>query len=105
MKHLKILLVAVLFIVGVGVTNAQDKNNPWSIELGVNAVDFFPIEKTDTGRFPIETKGGIFTEYFNANDHWNMIPLDVASYANKKRKERGGFKEGIVLTCVTDETR
>ena len=74
MKHLNIFLVAVLFIVGVGVTNAQDKNNPWSIELGVNAVDFFPIEKTDDGRFPAETKGGIFTEYFNANDHWNIVP-------------------------------
>tara|TARA_B100000809_G_scaffold253421_1_gene289411 strand:+ start:5890 stop:7275 length:1386 start_codon:yes stop_codon:yes gene_type:complete len=74
MKHLKILLVAVLFIVGVGVTNAQDKNNPWSIELGVNAVDFFPIENTDDGKFPAVTKGGIFTEYFNANDHWNMVP-------------------------------
>ena len=59
MKHLNIFLVAALFIVGVGVSNAQDKNNPWSIELGVNAVDFFPIEKTDTGRFPIETKGVI----------------------------------------------
>ena len=74
MKHLNIFLVAILFIVGVGVSNAQDKNNPWSIEVGVNAVDFFPIEKTDDGRFPATTKGGIFTEYFNANDHWNMIP-------------------------------
>ena len=46
MKHLNIFLVAILFIVGVGVSNAQDKNNPWSIEVGVNAVDFFPIEKT-----------------------------------------------------------
>jgi hypothetical protein len=46
MKHLNIFLVAILFIVGVGVSNAQDKNNPWSIEVGVNAVDFFTIEKT-----------------------------------------------------------
>ena len=74
MKHLNIFLVAILFTIGVGVSNAQDKNNPWSIEVGVNAVDFFPIEKTDDGRFPATTKGGIFTEYFNANDHWNMVP-------------------------------
>ena len=47
MKHLNILLVALLFVVGMGVTNAQDQNNPWSIELGVNAVDFFPIDITD----------------------------------------------------------
>ena len=74
MKHLNIFLVAALFIIGVGVSNAQDRNNPWSIEVGVNAVDFFPIEKTDDGRFPITTKGGIFNEFFNANDHWNMVP-------------------------------
>ena len=74
MKHLNILLVAVLFIVGMGVTNAQDQNNPWSIELGVNAVDFFPIDITDDGRFAASTKGGIFNEYFNSGDHWNIVP-------------------------------
>ena len=72
MKHLNIFLVALLFIVGVGVSNAQDKNNPWSIEVGVNAVDFFPIEKTDDGRFPATTKGGIFTEYFNEHDPYTF---------------------------------
>ena len=74
MKHLNILLVAVLFIVGMGVTNAQDQNNPWSIELGVNAVDFFPIDITDDGRFPASTKGGIFDQYFNSGEHWNIVP-------------------------------
>ncbi len=74
MKHLNILLVAVLFVVGVGVSNAQDKNNPWAIELGVNAVDFYPIAINDNGRFPANTKGEIFNEYFNLKDHWNMIP-------------------------------
>ena len=74
MKHLNILLVAVLFVVGMGVTNAQDQNNPWSIELGVNAVDFFPIDITDNGRFPASTKGGIFDEYFNSGEHWNIVP-------------------------------
>ena len=74
MKHLNILLVAVLFVIGMGVTNAQDQNNPWSIELGVNAVDFFPIDITDDGRFAASTKGGIFNEYFNSGDHWNIVP-------------------------------
>ncbi|MBE9490820.1 MAG: OmpA family protein [Bacteroidetes bacterium] len=80
MKHLKIYLVTVLFIIGFGVSNAQDKNNPWSIELGVNAVDFFPVGVNDDGRFNAialdgsDVKGDIFDEYFNANDHWNMIP-------------------------------
>jgi len=79
MKHLKIYLVAVLFIVGLGVSNAQDKNNPWSIELGVNAVDFFPTGAT-SGRFDQfdadgnQQIGDFAQEYFNVNDHWNMIP-------------------------------
>ena len=74
MKHLNILLVTVLFIVGMGVTNAQDQNNPWSIELGVNAVDFFPIAITDDGRYLASTKGGIFDQYFNSGEHWNIVP-------------------------------
>ena len=53
----------------------------------------------------IEEAADMYEVWLAILDHWNMIPLDVASYANKKRKERGGFKEGIVLTCVTDETR
>jgi len=79
MKHLKIYLVTILLLVGVGVTNAQDKDNPWSIELGVNAVDFFPTG-ADSGRFSEfdangnKQVGDIFQEYFNVNDHWNMVP-------------------------------
>ncbi|MBT3588259.1 MAG: OmpA family protein [Flavobacteriaceae bacterium] len=83
MKHLNILLVAILFIVGVSVTNAQDQNNPWSIEVGVNAVDFFPIAQSDFGKYSTvetlngtdyTTKGGLFEKYLNVGDHWNMIP-------------------------------
>ncbi len=79
MKHLKIYLVAALVLIGVGVSNAQDRNNPWAIELGVNAVDFFPTG-ADNGRFSERASSGeeqigdIFQEYFNVNDHWNMVP-------------------------------
>ena len=79
MKHLNIYLVAILFLVGVGVSNAQDQDNPWSIELAVNAVDFFPTG-ADSGRFNEfdadgnQQVGDIFQEYFNVNDHWNMVP-------------------------------
>lgn len=74
MKHLNILLVAVLLLVGTGVSNAQDKNNPWAIELGVNAVDTYPVGVSDDGRLPKSSKGDLFHEYFNVNDHWNIIP-------------------------------
>jgi outer membrane protein OmpA-like peptidoglycan-associated protein len=74
MKHLNIFLVAVLLLVGVGVSNAQDKNNPWAIGLEVNVVDTYPVGKSTDGRLPLESKGDIFDEFFNANDHWNMVP-------------------------------
>jgi len=37
-------------------------------------------------------------------DRWDMVPLDVISCANKKKKERGGFFDGCILTDVKDET-
>ena len=84
MKHLNILLVAVLLLIGTGVSNAQDKNNPWAIELGVNAVDTYPVGVSDDGRLPEISKGDLFHEYFNVNDHWNIIPsvskVSVARY-------------------------
>ncbi|MDC7994918.1 OmpA family protein [Altibacter sp. HG106] len=74
MKHLNSILVAALLIFGVGVANAQDENNPWAIEIGFNAVDTFPVGVDDEGRLPAATKGDMFDEYFNVNDHWNIIP-------------------------------
>jgi len=73
MKHLNIFLVAVLLLIGVGVSNAQDENNPWALGVAVNAVDFYPIGISDDGRFPESSKGDLFDEYFNVNDHWNMV--------------------------------
>ncbi|MCH9659754.1 MAG: OmpA family protein [Bacteroidetes bacterium] len=79
MKHLNSILVAALFIFAIGVANAQDQNNPWAIEVGVNAVDVYPVGVTDNGRLPaligdVEIKDDLFSEYFNQNDHWNIIP-------------------------------
>ncbi len=79
MKHLNTFLVATLLLIGVGVTNAQDENNPWAIEVGVNAVDVYPVGLDDEGRLPnmigdVAIKGKLFDEYFNANDHWNILP-------------------------------
>ena len=74
MKHLNIFLVAVLFLAGIGISNAQDKDNPWAIELGVNAVDFYPIGGAAEGRFSNVPKGNIFDKYFDIGDHWNMVP-------------------------------
>ncbi len=89
MKHLNSILAAALLIFSMGVATAQDANNPWLIEAGVNAVDTWPVGITEEGRFPstigdTELKGELFDEFFNANDHWNILPslsrVSVARY-------------------------
>ncbi len=48
---------------------AQDKNNPWYLSLGVNAVDTYPVGEDNrplTGGFP--------NEMYNVEDHWNILP-------------------------------
>ncbi len=67
MKHLSRLLLATILMLSFSTANAQDKNNPWQISFGVNAVDFYPIgEETPHGKY--------FNEFFNASDHWNILP-------------------------------
>ncbi len=85
MKHLNSFLVAAFLVLGLGVANAQDSNHPWAIEVGVNAVDVFPVGESDKGRLSNATRGeSIFDEYFNANDHWNILPsvskLSISRY-------------------------
>ncbi|MBW1298900.1 OmpA family protein [Aquimarina litoralis] len=78
MKHLSRFLVASLLVLGFSTANAQDENNPWAISIGVNAVDIF----STGGDLPIQ--GEIFDEFFNASDHWNILPsvskLSVGRY-------------------------
>src|SRR5690554_5987718 len=76
MKHLNRFLVAAILFLGIGVANAQDENNPWAVEVGVNAVDVYPAgQNEDQLRLQAPgMRGEIFDEYFNANDHWNILP-------------------------------
>ena len=84
MKHLNSILVAALIILSVGVVNAQDENNPWAIEVGVNAVDLFGVGHKDGQNNNSPSRGGYFDEYFNLQDHWNVLPsvskLSVGHY-------------------------
>ncbi|WP_372795018.1 OmpA family protein [Lutibacter sp.] len=68
MKHLKMAIVALLLVTGLSNVNAQDKNNPWAIGIGVNAVDFYPTNPGISGH------GAWFDEYFNTSDHYNILP-------------------------------
>jgi len=94
MKHFSRFLVASLMILAVGSVNAQDANNPWSISIGANAIDTYPVgDQFDGVPGPGATRGGLFDEFFNAEDHWNIIPS--VSYINVSRYIGDGFVVGI----------
>ncbi|WP_372917197.1 OmpA family protein [Salegentibacter sp.] len=82
MKHLSKLLMAAVLVFGLTSVNAQDANNPWSIGLEANAVDFYPTGEDA----PL---GGTFDQYFNVGDHWNIIP--AVSRISVGRYIGGGF--------------
>ncbi|WP_179348517.1 OmpA family protein [Winogradskyella pacifica] len=67
MKNLSRLFFVAVLIASFSTSNAQDKNNPWAITFGANAVDFYPVGED-------APQGDYFDEYFNASDHWNFLP-------------------------------
>ncbi|WP_370213910.1 OmpA family protein [Mesoflavibacter profundi] len=77
MKNLSRLMFTMLLVATMGNVMAQDENNPWAINFGVNAVDVFPVGE-DT------PQGGYFDEYFNVGDHWSILPslstISVSKY-------------------------
>ncbi|WP_191858512.1 OmpA family protein [Hanstruepera ponticola] len=89
MKNLSRLLFAMLLILGLSNTYAQDEDNPWAISFGINAVDFYPTGEDA----PL---GGYFDEYFNAKDHYNILPslssVSAARYINS------GFSVGATAS-------
>ncbi|TYA60152.1 OmpA family protein [Formosa maritima] len=86
MKNLSRLLFAMLLMLSYSSINAQDENNPWAINVGVNAVDFYPTgEDAPLGDF--------FDEYFNARDHWNILPS--LSSVTVSRYFSNGFSFGV----------
>jgi len=82
MKHLSKLLVVALLVVGFNNIQAQDENNPWQIQFGANAIDVYPTE--DVSSFG--------NEFFNVEDHWNVIPS--LSYLGLSRYVGDGFTVG-----------
>ncbi|MFD2822607.1 OmpA family protein [Lacinutrix iliipiscaria] len=79
MKNLSRLLLAMLLVLGFSNTYAQDENNPWAVSFGVNAVDVYPVGED-------APQGDYFDEFFNAEDHWNILPslssLTVSKYVS-----------------------
>ncbi|KAA2219403.1 MULTISPECIES: OmpA family protein [Maribacter] len=82
MKHLSKLLVVVLLVVGFNNIQAQDENNPWQVQFGANAIDVYPTG--DVSSFG--------NEFFNVNDHWNILPS--ISYIGVSKSIGDGFSIG-----------
>ena len=82
MKHLSKLIVVALLVVGFNNMQAQDENNPIQVSFGVNAIDVYPT--SDVTSFG--------NQFFNANDHWNILPS--ISYVGVSKSVGGGFSIG-----------
>ncbi len=83
MKQLSRLLVVGLLVLASNSIQAQDEDNPWQIGFGVNAVDFYPTGKVSS----------FGSQYFNANDHWNILPS--VSYVGITRYVGDGISVGV----------
>ncbi|MFS4492615.1 OmpA family protein [Maribacter sp. 2308TA10-17] len=83
MKHLSKLMAVALLFVGFSSIQAQDENNPWQVSFGVNAIDVYPTG--DVSSFG--------NEFFNANDHWNILPSISAISVSKSVGD--GFAVGV----------
>jgi OmpA-OmpF porin, OOP family len=84
MKHLNKLFVGALMLAGIS-SQAQDKNNPWAISLGFNAVD-----TRVSAASKLEDQ---FSEFFNAKDNWNILPS--VSYVGLSKNVGGDFSFGV----------
>ncbi|RYJ41533.1 OmpA family protein [Flavobacterium beibuense] len=87
MKHLNKLIVAACMAVGFN-AQAQDENNPWAVSFGVNAVD----TRTSTA----DDFGDRFSQFFDAKDHWNILPS--VSYLNVSRYVGSNLSVGLTGT-------
>ena len=105
MKHFKSFLFIFLIVAGVSTAIAQDEDNPWAIEIGTNAVDFYPtgadfnpsaVGGVDPG-FGVDPNapylGDMFDDFFNVEDHWNTA--SVISRIRVGRYLGSGFALGL----------
>ena len=89
MKQLSRFLVVGLLVLGFNNVQAQDEDNPWMISFGINAIDVYPTNDP-TASYPT---GTLFSEYFNVNDHWNVVP--ALSYVHASRYIGDNLNFGI----------
>mgnify|MGYP000306625859 CR=1 FL=1 len=76
MKQIKLAVIALFMIAGIGNVNAQDSDNPWVVGFGVNTVDFY-----NSDSFGTQIKDLL------GNRDWNVLPsisrINVEKYLDK----------------------
>lgn len=82
MKKLLYLLTLLIFVLNFSEINAQDKENPWQISFGTNAVDV----EADTNTS--------ITEFFNIDGNWNVSKSPISMFSVSKYVG-GNFSFGI----------
>ena len=73
MKHLNKILLAVAVLLSVNSAMAQDDNNPWIIGVGINSVDYYPVNTNSLDPAATNNMNGWGDEYFNTAKHWNTL--------------------------------
>ena len=66
MKHLKIALLALLVVATLNNANAQDKENPWMLTFGTNAIDIST---------PTDAKSGYFGSFDYDGNNLHILPF------------------------------
>jgi len=89
MKHFSKLFILSMLTLLTSVSNAQDKNHPWAITIGANAVDF-----SSTGA---NGMGNLFAQPLNIRDNWNFVGSPF-SYVNVKRFIADNISFGVNLS-------
>jgi outer membrane protein OmpA-like peptidoglycan-associated protein len=84
MKHLNKLIVIAILFVGI-LSYGQDKNNPWAVSFGFNAIDGARVSAAQS----VQNQ---FSEYLNTKDYWSVMPS--VSYVNISRYMGDNFSFG-----------
>ena len=87
MKKFNKFLLLLGLVFSISSIQAQDENNPWAVVIGTNAVDFYSAGNENIPG--VIGSGEIFDEYFNLEDHFNILPS--VSFVEIKRYVGDGF--------------
>ncbi len=76
-----VLIFCLIFIFSIQHSYSQDETNKWVFGIGLNTVDFYPTNDPGNGN----TKG-MFNQFANAIDHWNVFLPKISATRHIKNK-------------------